>query len=475
MSFVGLVTRKDKPTGVRLMAKVVTENKKKWAKKTFNVSVKAAGIDDMTCCILDHATAVEKIITTHDLSQLVDNVTLTYSGANGTTITYRIVDIDVPYLSTYMTDDGKVLGRPKFGEGDAVGHIEITVTKGDTGMVTSRIQTTVMAITAEEVLNSTTFTQAGLWALIGGANEAYQQNSEASGHNNILKPLSLVQSRSIPDMSTEPVTIKWSVVDETLPFTTGIYTEPRINIETGAVTRCTYKEACTLIDVIPNATATVKVVGSTNNALQNRVRIGGLVLTATLTLGQVTRDVVFNCSTISKYITNEEVLDVVLNNLYLQTDDEGKYQYKTDGSSSYETLLAPTTGGTMTLTAFSNRGSELFEAPELKLGLGQIIGVTLESVMYNYGTMTLFKETHPAIFVDAYNKGFNRNVDDTLAILTIDFDKLKDATEEQKRFTCGIKIGVSGYSATGDEIGGGSTTADRTASFQIDTSKIAAA
>ena len=94
MAFIGLVTQKDKPTGVSLMAKVVTANKKKSAKKIFKVSVKPNALDDLSCCVIDHGTAVDKINGLQDMNNITDDITLPYTGINGTTVTYNIIDID---------------------------------------------------------------------------------------------------------------------------------------------------------------------------------------------------------------------------------------------------------------------------------------------------------------------------------------------------------------------------------------------
>jgi len=161
MSFIGLVTRKEKDTGVSLMAKVVTKNKTKSAKKIFKVKVKANALDDFSCCVIDHATAVNKINTAQDMNGLTNDVIFSYNGINGTTITYRIIDIVAPLLSDYLGEDGKITNRPKYGEGNAAGYVEITVSKNEASL-TSRIAATVKSITAQEVLSDTTFTQAAL-------------------------------------------------------------------------------------------------------------------------------------------------------------------------------------------------------------------------------------------------------------------------------------------------------------------------
>ena len=467
MSFVGLVTRKDKTTGVSLMAKVVTANKKKSAKKVFKVSVKPNALDDFTCCVIDHGTIVDKINSSQDMSQIIEDVTLIYSGINDTTVTYRIIDVSVPYLSTYIGEDGKVNGRPKYGEGNATGYIEVTVSKNDKS-VTSRIQASIKEITAEEVLNDATFTQAAMWTLIRGLNDPYQQGSEWSGHNNISKQLKLIQSKNVDTLSKEPVAIAWEVKDDTLAYSGDIYTEARIDASTGNVTRPSYKEACTLVNAISGIN--IKVIGSDSNALQNRVRIGGIILTAKLTLGEASKNIVFNCSTVSKYITNQEVMDVVLANIYINTQQNTKIAYKDVSDANFFTITAPQVGGTYTLQAFGNRGSETFEAPELKLSAGDIIGVSITNTILDYNGSNEYSDT--ALLVSAFNGGFQSDEGDTYSKLVINLDVLKDAEADKKKFACGASISIAGYSATGENPGGSSLNIKRHAQILVDTSAI---
>ena len=464
MYFIGLVTQKDKPTGVTLKAKVVTANKKRSSYKEFKVSVKANGLDDNACCIIDHATAVEKINSSQDMTQVIGDVSLTYNGVNGTTIEYKIIDVNTPDLSSYIGNNGKIIGRPKYGEGDAVGYIEITVSKGEAS-ITSRIQTIVKAITAEEVLNDANFTQAGLWNLIRGNNDTYQQSNEWSGHNNIHSNLNLISSKQIDNISNEAVNITWKVQDNTVSYATGVYTEPRINETTGEVARCSYKDACTLVDAIPNKVATV--LTTNNNALQNRVRIGGIVLTATITLNGVSKDIVFNCSTISKYLTNAEISEVVLSNIYLLNENTGtQIFYKETTENAYATILAPADGGTYILRAFGNGGSKEFESTALKLKAGEIIGVTIQNTMLNYNGIGVY--ANAALLADAFNGGF-QPVNEFYSELTIDFNALKDASESDKTFACGVSIAIAGYSSDGISPAGSGYNISRYAQIQINT------
>lgn len=474
MAFVGLITKKDKPTGVSLMAKVVTENKKKSAEKIFKVSVKASGLDDFSCCVLDHAVVVDKINSSQDMTQLVEDISLIYSGVNGTTISYKIIDINEPKLSMHLGEDGKIHGRPKYGEGDAMGYIEITVAKNTASLV-SRIQASVKAITAEEVLNDSTFSQASIWTLIRGENDPYQQGNEWSGHNNISKPLNLIKTKSVNAISTKAVDISWSISDETIGYAGDVYTDEagathsRIDSTSGAVFRPTYKKACTLVGVSPNIN--VKVIGDNASSLQNRVRIGGLILTASLNLGDITKNVVFNCSTISKYLTNQEVLDAVLDRIYIRTSDGVQISYKKEtNDSTFHSIIAPAGGGQYTLTAFKGNACQSFEIPELKLSAGQVIGVSIVNSVLAYSGSGAYPDS--SLLSTAFGGGFKGDANDAYDSLVIDFEKIKDANSSMKEFACGARVEVSGYSGTGETAGGSMHMATRHAQFKIDTTNM---
>lgn len=466
MAFVGLVTQKDKPTGVSLMAKIVTANKKKSIKKQFKVSVKPNALDDLSCCVIDHGTVVDKLNNLQDMNNITEDVILSYNGINGTSISYRIIDIEAPLLSKYLSEDGKLIKRPLYGEGDAIGYIEITVSKGQE-KATSRIRATISSVTAIEVLADPVFTTNSLWTSIRNGNTLYDYRQ------GIYTSLNLIKTQSVPSKSKEPVTIAWSVEDLTLPYASSLYTEPRIDITDGSLYRPTYKEACSLVGTIPNVA--VEIAGSDLVSTQNRVRIGGLNLTAHLTLGSVTQSVTLQCSTISKYLTNEEIMDVVLANIYLETPERQRIYYKTADGSKYEDIKAPADGGIYRLTAFGNTGSELFESPELKLKIGDISGVTLNNMVLDFNGTNDYPDA--SLYATAFNTGFKyeEGKSETYAVLDINIDALKDVDESKKKFACGIEVTVNGYSATGETLGGVARTVRRFAQFKIDTSTMTTA
>lgn len=468
MSFVGLVTRKEKDTGVSLMAKVVTPSKLKFARKTFKVKVKANALDDFSCCVIDHEVAVDKVNKTQDMSKVIDDIALSYNGINGTTVSYKVIDVGVPKLSTYMTADGKVTGRPKFGEGDASGYLEVTVSKNSANVV-SRILTSVKSITPTEVLNDVTFTQLAMWGIIKGTNDSYIQGSEWSGHNNVMTKLSLVPSIEVTDISINPVTVEWTIKDDTLSYASAlnVYTTPRISAS-GEVSRCAYKDACKLVDAINNVNIKVITSANSSDTLQNRVRIGGITLTAKLTVGEITKNVVFPCSTVSKYLTNSEVMDVVLSNIRLfKQDFLTSIPYKEVSDATFETIVAPSSGGSYTLRAYGNKGSLLFSAPALKINEGGIIGVSIANTVYDYSGATQY--TDAALLATGFDGGFQADDGESYTKLTLNFAAIKAAAVEKRKFACNCRINVSGYSSTGDTPGGASLMSQRFAQIVVDT------
>ena len=111
MSFIGIVTRKEETTGVELEAKIVTGNKKKSTKMRFPVQVKENAIDDYTRCMIDNATAKNKILAMNDTSSITTDITssMMYSGENDTKTSYKIQNQGEPLLTNYLSDNGVVL------------------------------------------------------------------------------------------------------------------------------------------------------------------------------------------------------------------------------------------------------------------------------------------------------------------------------------------------------------------------------
>lgn len=469
MSFIGKVTRKEQDTGVTLEAKVVAPNKKQSSKQQFKVRVKANTLDDFTCCVLDHAAAVSRI-NTMDITAVTTDITsvLSYYGEHGTSITYKIIDTSSPKLSEYLAENGAVKDRPKYGEGNATGYIEIIVSKNEAS-VNSRLVAGVKCIEADEVLAGVQFSQQSLWNTIRGTNDSYQSSSIWSGHKNIMNKLTFIDTIDSSDSKT-PATVSWNIEDDTVSYASanGIYTEARIS-DDGSVLRVPYKDACKLLGTAINATLVDTVSNSTiSNPLTNRVRIGGITITATITLGESKKIVKFDCATISKYITNAEVMDAVTDYISLTRPDGGAIYYKEAADSSY-TTLAPTSDGEYTLRAYKNATN--FSSTELKLTTGEIIGVSITNDIKGYDGITNYDAT---LLATAFSGGFQADEVDgsNYDKLSINVANLMSATEENKKFSCVATVIVSGYSKDGLSAGGESASMKRYCPIIIDTSAV---
>ena len=488
MSFVGLVTRKEEDTGVSLMAKIVTPNKKRSAKKIFKVKVKANALDDYSCCVIDHATAKSRIENSQDMLNLIDDLTLPYSGVNGTTISYAIINntsASVYPLTDYLGEDGTILGRPKFNaesSGAATGYLEITVTKG-TASVQSRIVVAVAGTTAEEILATSTYNEAQLWGLIAGRNTGnYVKGNSSSPHNNIQYNLTFSNARSLMDPnSVTPITIDWTVEDSLVPYLSASHLallneelggKPRITAD-GAVTRASYGASCAVIGQVSGITG--EIIGTADastSSINRRVRINGITITAVLTLGASQKTIVFNCATVSKYITSKEIMEVVKKNMTLFNANDARIAYKDEFDGVFTTLAAPSSGGKTFLKAFGNTAADdIFFDTSLHLSIGDISNVEMSHIIYAAdGTSS------PDANMISYGLG-GGFVDDASGgnptdyqVLNIDYDFFHNSLSgDLRKFTIFTTVTVRGYSTSGEDLSSTPMYLNKYAQIAIDT------
>lgn len=462
MSFIGLVTRKEEDTGVSLVAKVVTPSKKKSAKKTFKVKVKANNLDDFSCCVIDHATAKSAIEGSQDLSAVVNDFEFVYNGVNGTSIAYKLIDTTTPGISSYITEDGKLSHRPKFGDNTVSGYIEITVSKGE-AQVQSRIIITLQPLTSEEILNdSNIISDAVLWNYIRNGNSA---------QNNIVNNLNLITSIET-EKSAEPITIEYTVTDNTLAYSKP-YNRARIDATTGQLTRPSYKDACAMVETHKTTDINVAVVNTADNGAMGRcIRIGGLKLVAKATLGETIRTISYNLSTLSMYITCLEVLNVVAKQICMFRQDYTKMEYCDDADqTTFETITAPASGGTTKVRAYYGAVAESFSCPELLLEANDILGVNVTNQIKAHDGG---EYPSAGMMATAFSGGFVQEADgdgDRLYYdaLTIDFNAINSASDELKKFAVFTTIKASGYSTDGRNPQGGQMTQTRKIRFKVNT------
>lgn len=464
MSFIGIVTRKEETTGVDLEAKIVTGNKKKSARKRFPVRVKENAIDDYTRCMIDNATAKNKILAMNDTSAVIADLTpsMMYSGENDTKTSYKVQNQGVPLLSEFLSDNGTVLGRPKLGKADATGTLEITTKRGD-AVVISRIPITIKQITELEVLNHEKLSAANLWnTYVRGGNGAFS-NSQSSGTKNIKSKLNLIRNVLLNDVADVPVNIEWTITDNTLIYNGGIYTEPRIDAE-GKIERPTYTDACTMYASMPTYMTFLRE-GGASSGRNISYRIGGITLEATLTLNSYEAKVTYDCATLSKYLTNKEVMNKVAGSgantasalISILTPDYDKVIKYIDNA----TLILPDSLTEYKLRTY-HTGVKL-SIPEYGLtGAEGVGGVDIDSYIKAYnGTDAYVPAT------EVFGGDFQLDDDVNYEFVNININELKAQDPQWMKFSCVSVVKVSGYSSDGLSTSGANEEVTRTAKIAI--------
>lgn len=464
MSFKGIVTRKDEDTGVNLLAKIVTPNKKKSTKKIFAVKVKANSLSDFECCVIDLATARSKILNGVNTTDVRSDVPMSYYGENGTTLSYKIIDVDSgsSKLTEYLKSDGKLNGKPRYGEGDAVGFIEIEAKKNE-AKTTTRISITVTQTSATEVLfNNTYFTHATVWNIIRGENAAYSNDNSSSGHKNINSNLVFPPTYTCTALTDSPITVTCTVKGG------------QIDVKESKVTRMTsdgtygeipYVDACTLVGTSYDAT----ISGTLN--LRNVV-IGGLQISVKLELGGKSRTFDFDCATKSNQITNEEVLNALMDGIfmyYTSTNGSNKLSHAFGSSISSTTPDYTFTGiddaeGEITVVKCGSGGSgaNTLAIPSLKLEKGEVLLETTYEIKDIKGTGNY----DDAMISQAFNGGvWSSDSSNEMSTLKFKYDKFYSAASEKKQFSIACKVSVKAYG--GDALQGTRTVYAR---FAVDTS-----
>lgn len=308
MSFKGIVTRKDKETGVDLLAKIVTENKKKSAKKTYKVRVASNGLSDTECC--SRAVTIKKEEVSKagpgGADDLTVSINLNALGAHGTTLTYKIINDNAECpLTEYLSINGTLLGCPVYGSGDASGRLYITATKGEAS-ITAVVAVTVKAYTAESILyNESMVSKAAFWRAMTSTNPQYMLANDKINFVPTWEPWGITG----PKPSNQPITVTYAVEDRLNPY--GITRIADSTPGAKEAIRPAYAKLFELQGVNPSFTVEdyqdPNVVGSTSRGLQ----CNGLIVRATLALGEVTIIFEYDISTRSAALTNTEVIQAI--------------------------------------------------------------------------------------------------------------------------------------------------------------------
>lgn len=474
MSFKGIVTRKDKDTGVNLLAKIVTPNKKKSTKKIFGVKVIANALSDFECCVIDLATARSKILSGVNTSDVKSDVPMSYYGANETIISYTIVDLDSSAgksaLTKYLKHDGKINGRPKYGEQDAEGYIQITASKNDASTST-RIYVTIKQTSAKEVLyDSTYFTMATIWNIIKGDNEPYSTNNASSGHRNIKSNLNLPSTYTFKALTDTPVNFEYSISGGDININGKQYNRMEYNREEGkgVYGSIPYAVACPLVGVAYGAS----VSGTAN--LRNII-IGELKIKVTVKLGDAERTFEYDCATRSNKITNKEVLEALIGSdgsvsggifmYYTSINGINQISHPFKSSESTTTpdyIFDAVDAGTGEITVINcnagGTGSRTIEIPSLHLKHEEVLFETSYSIKNiqgtgNYDDLMISQAFSGGVWVP--NETNDKNT------LTFTFDDFYAADTDNKKFAIACKLDVKSYD--GDALGGTKTVYARIA------------
>ncbi len=309
MSFKGIVTRKDKETGVDLLAKIVTENKKKSAKKTYKVRVASNGLSDTESC--SRAVILKKDEVSKagpgGADDLTVSINLNALGAFGTTLTYKITN-DNPEcpLTDYLSANGTLLGSPVFGAGDATGKLYITASKGDAS-ITAIVPITVKAYTAESILyNESLVSKDALWTAMTTNPKYTMTTNDKITFLADWEPWKLLPVKP----STQKIQLAYTVDDRA---SAGIG-QARIDSNT-AGTKTVFRPSYSTLKALEDSSPEFEVseykdpnqAGKTAKSL----KCSGLVVSVTLTLGDASIVFEYDITTRSAPLTNQEVVDAL--------------------------------------------------------------------------------------------------------------------------------------------------------------------
>lgn len=486
MSFIGLVTRKEKDTGVTLLAKIVTPSKKKSARKTFKVKVKANALDDYSCCVIDHATVKSRLENSQDLSAMIEDIVLSYNGIHGTTISYEIADKPnhSPKLTDYLGEDGKLLGRPKYsptGSANAEGQLTIIVTKGN-AEVRSNLQIAIKGYTAEEVFAQGAFTKQKLWQVICGTNRPdYSDTPHMGGNNNITKPLSFVSEMRCDEISTVPVNITYTIVDDLIPFLpkdgayhddpdafndeNGELIKSRIDDKTGAVVKLPFAAAAYMCR---NTGFGGSQITSESMVSERRVRISGVHITANLTLGNspTPRVIIMDCAVMSKKLTNKEVFTNIIdrNFKYFLKDTQMEFDNATP-----VTITQMGADNTCELKFMNQDICTTFQYDDFNIKPGELtIGIRFAYTIRDKDNQNYDAITAQQVFAN-YSE-FNSGTTDDSGLynpLLVDFEGMKRVAVDKRTFSVQCDISVSGFTVDGETSIGSPINSTKLAKFVV--------
>ena len=261
------------------------------------------------------------------------------------------------------------------------------------------------------------------------------------------------------------------VIFDAFKKNSSIITQSRIS-DDGSVFSPEYKDACTLLD-----SGFIDATLVSGSAFSKRIRIGELTLKATMQLGENTKDIIFNCSTCSKYITNEEVSSFVSSKIDIMTNN-AKLKYRTIHESTTEILTIPATATTefsIGLVADST-ATEEYSIDELELAKGEV-NYTFKHRICEYNTTNTYDDTDN-IFTSglSYEDSTSREIDMNNSKrwpIIIDTTKVKALSGvNKKKFTIETVVITSRYTNGESSNGGAPEQTNLYCNIELDDSLI---
>lgn len=487
MSFIGIVTRKDENTGVTLRAKIVTPSKRKSITKDFKIKIKANGMDDYQCCILACSNAKARMEKDKDKNNVINgDISMSIYGEYGTSISYKLSDS----ISKYLNENGELVARPKYGDGDVTGSIDITATKNEAS-VTLTVDIVIRALDAADILNNESiFNKDFIWNLIKGENTSPDALKESLA----LKPQLSVAAVSeeqrkfaavndsyskytdIASIISEPVYFKWTLTSSLADTRLGEEETADPVFGDDGIVRCpTYTQACRIADSALNEEnagtlcSFVYKQGSVEDIHSDYVAISGYSLSVTVSLSEdeaaPTKTFFFNCAVHSKYLTNAEVANTIFDNKdYIcmtgfYTDNTSAvttYQFNDTTSTDTIQKIAIAEGQSYVLETCYNGVAENLKSGKLHISEGAIKlnNISISAQIWKFDG-TGEKDMYNDFLDNVGNFVIDETDNQRTQRLTIPYDKISmlGSTAEDKQFKCRLCIEAKGYSKDGKSNG----------------------
>lgn len=460
MSFKGIITKGEYDRGIDLRAKVVTPNKKYSSTKIFPVTIKANALSDREKCLAalnEHKALLLSL--GEDLNDLSYDITDKFIESDSfgykTSTTYKVSST----LSDYLSNTGAITKFPKYGGEDAIGTIAITTKINDISM-TTHIPIVIKALSADRVLRDARLSKASLWAEI----------SNNQDEDSVLRPLNLITTKTLADISDNDINITWSVVDTALPIfnayrNTAIGIDnpninKRINESTGQITMVQYPIAYGVKENLNSAGIPVRRADTGSSSQLRCFYIGGLTLKAVISLQgtEATSVITYNPMVRSQYLTGNDIFTV------LSASNNKIFQYNVNGTEFSQTypvdsvvtpkIISVDSTAEPTLTFKVQSNGENISVPQYEL-------TSIITLAHNEEPKVLVGNVSPSASSTIYSSMYSdiignvRDAGNGYYEFTLNTANLRTQVETQpnaSKFTIALDYRTSGYPVNGESV-----------------------